>query len=232
MDAENNQSKKIGKTKIVLAVLALGAVCGLFEVVLGGFLKNTGFPYRSGLLVGLGFGVIGFAYAIFKKPLMAIGIGLVAAFCKQLGVIVLHLPVMCMMNSCVAVLLEYGALAIIALVLMNRMKEKVSLRLIAGGAAALIGAGAFHYIGMRVAPCNYLLTFNRAGGFVDFMIQQGLVWVAFSVVLFPLGWLVGEKVSGKIGHIMFSKPRLFYAETAITTIFCVAICAIAIAGGY
>jgi len=232
MDNENYRSKQVGKTGIILAVLALGAVCGLLEVVLGGFLIKTGLPYRSGLLVGLGFGVIGFAYAIFKKPLMAIWIGLIAIFCKQLGVLVLNVSVMCKMNSCVALLLEYGALAIMALVLMSKMKEKISLRLVTGGAAALIGAGAFHFIGMRVAPCNYLLSFNQAGGFVNFMITEGLIWAAFSIVLFPLGWLAGEKASAKIGNIIFSKPRLFYAETVLTTIFCVTICAIAVANGF
>jgi len=232
MNNESYQVKKFSKAEILLAILALGSICGLIEVVFSGLLSKMGFPYRSALLVGLGFGVIGFGYAIFRKPLLAVWIGLVAIFCKQLGVLILNVSVMCKMNSCVAVFLEYAALAIIAITLMSKMTEKISARLITGGAAALIGAGAFYFIGMRVAPCNYLLSFNHAGGLVDFMVAEGLVWAGFSIVLFPLGWLAGEKASGKIGNIIFSKPRLFYAETALTTIFCVAICAIAVANGF
>ena len=231
MSENENVRDKGNKANFWLMLLILGSLVGLSEVVLSGYLRQVGFAYRSGLLTGIGFGIIAVGLAIYKKPLMAIGIGLIGVLCKQMAVVILHVSVMCKMNSCIGSMSGIAALSILAYLTMSRL-NKIGTRILVGGAAALLGAGAFYYIGMRVAPCNYLLSFNRAGGFVDFMVAEGLVWAAFSIVLFPLGWLVGEKVAPKIENIVISKPRLFYAQTALTTVICWALCAIAIANGY
>lgn len=228
---QNTSDTKISKTNLLFAVLALGSICGLLEVVFGGFLHQIKFPYRVGLLTGLGFGVIGFGLAIFKKPFMAIWIGLVAVLCKQMVVVILYISVMCKINSCLAVLFEYGALAGIAAITINGIKENTSIRMLTSSSAALVGSVAFYFVGMQVAPCQYLLSFNHPGGFGAFLINEGLIWAAFSAILFPLGWLAGEKFTEKTFVLLARKPRLFYIGTTLTTIFCWVICAIAISRG-
>jgi hypothetical protein len=181
------------KKGLIIMIIALGSICGLFEVVLGGALTAASFPWRSGLLTGLGLGVVAFAYAIYRKPLMAIGIASVAILVKQLAVPVLGRTFMCNTNSCLAVGLEYLALAGVAVFTMKKMQSSGGLRFLTGGAGALVGSIAFLWIGMRVAPCNYLMSFNQAGGFVSFLYKESLNWTIFSAALFPLGWLIGVK---------------------------------------
>ena len=231
MKGTNETDMKAGKMNLLFAMLALGSVCGLLEVIFGGFLHQIKFPYRVALLTGLGFGVIGFGLAIFKKPFMVIWIGLVAVLCKQMVVVILHVSLMCKLNSCLAVLFEYSALSGIAVMTMSRVKENTGIRMLMGGSAALIGSVAFYFIGMQVAPCNYLLSFNHPGGLSAFLINEGLMWAAFSAILFPLGWLIGERFAEKTDVLLARKPQLFYIGTALTTVFCWVICAIAISRG-
>jgi hypothetical protein len=183
-------------------------------------------------LTGLGFAVIGFGFAIFKKPFIGIFIAFVAILCKQLVVPVLHVSPMCGMNSCLAVFLEYGALTGIAAVAFNKMKGSAGLRILTAGGAALASAIAFYYVGMRVAPCNFLLGFNVPGGIYSFLFKVGLSWIVFSAVLFPIGWLAGEKLGDKIFYIFEQKPQLSFGGAAITSILCWIICAVGISQGF
>jgi hypothetical protein len=231
MSEQIKTEKKAAKTSTWLSILALGSICGLVEVIFGGILRKAGFSYTSGLLTGLGFGVLGFAFVVFKKPLIGIFIGIVAVLCKQLAVPILHVSVMCNMNSCLAVLLEYSALTGIAAVAMNKMKGNTGWRVLTAGAAALVGATAFYFVGMRVAPCNYLLSFNAPGGIFSFLFKEGLSWMIFSAILFPIGWLAGEKLTSRIFNIFEQKPRISYSGAAVTSILCWTICAIGISLG-
>jgi len=219
---------KAGKKKLLLAVLVLGSVCGLLEIAGGGLLRHS--PFRSAILTGLGLGIIGFALAIFKKPIMALGMVLVVVLCKQLVVPVLGVSVMCKMNSCLAVMFEYGGFFALAAITMNKMKKSSGMRSLTAGAGVLAGSVAYYFIGMRAAPCAYMLSFNRAGGFISFMAAEGLIWAAFSAVLFPLGWLAGEKYKERV-FVLAQKPRLFYAGAFAITIFCWAASATAISLG-
>ena len=197
---------------ILLGVLGFGCIWGLSEVALGSGLRAAEFPYRSALLTGIGMGIIGIALAIYKKPAMAAGIGLVAASSKLLAVPVSHLTVSCLANSCIAVALEAAALSIVAFGLMKAMETNVHARIGAGGSGAFVGSGLFWLIGMHVAPCRYLLSFSGEPG--RWLVTEGLIWAAFSAVLLPVGYLAGEKLLPKMAHMLATKPRLSYATAA------------------
>jgi len=220
-----------GKKKFFVMALVLGSVCGLMEVVFGGLLHHGFFQqFRSAILTGVGLGIIGFALAILGKPVIAVLIGIVAVLSKQMVVPVLGVSVMCKMNSCLAVMLEYGGFFAVAAITMNKMKKNAVLRPLTAGAGVLAGSIAYYFIGMRVAPCAYMLSFNRAGGFVSFMAAEGLIWAAFSAVLFPLGWLAGEKYREGV-FALSQRPRLFYAGASAIVIFCWIVSAAAISLG-
>ncbi len=223
--------KKASKKNFLISVLILGSLCGLLEVVLGGLLRQFNFPYRAGLLTGLGFGVIAVGLAIFKKPTMAIWIGLVAVLCRQLIIPILHVSIMCKANSCLAIMLEYSALAGIAAIFLWGKKGNAGRRILTGGGAAFVASIAFYLIGMQVAPCRYLLSFQGAGGLAAFLWKEGLSWMIFSAVLFPLGWQVGEKITEKTFILLARRPRLYYSAATVITVFCWVACALAISGG-
>ena len=218
-----------GKPKgLFLAMLALGSMCGLVEVVAGNALHQTGIHF-SGLLVGLGCVLIGIGLAIYRKPWMILGMGLVACMCKQLVVPVLGMAFACKANSCLAVLLEYGSLAGISALTLNSMRKNTGARILTAGSGIFLGSVIYYFAGMRVSPCPYMLSFNAAGGFINFVTKEGLVWAAFSAALFPLGWSIAEQVSKKTAVMFEQKPRLFYLGTALTTAVCLIACIISIA---
>ena len=231
MEMGISEIKRFRQVDVLIGIVVLGSLWGLAEVILGGAIGAAGLPYRSGILTGFGVGIMGIAVGGFRKPLMLAGIALVAILCKQLVVPILHVPVTCEANSCVAVMLEGLALAGVVS-LAGRKLDKGSLVKIASGAsAALLAAVAFYFVGMRVAPCRYLLSFDRPGGFVAFLGAEGLVWAAFSAILFPLGHRIGARLKDTVLVLGTRKPWSYYAASAALVVCCWAASAFAIAAG-
>lgn len=201
------------------AMLTLGALCGLVEVVGGNILHQSGI-HLSGLLIGLDCILIGIAMALYEKPLMVIGMGLVTCAFKQLVIPVLGLSFACKANSCLAVMLEYGGLTALAAITLNGMRKNSLIRALTAGIGVFAGSIVYYFAGMRVKPCPYMLSFNVPGGLVNFIAREGLVWAAFSAVLFPLGWMVGEKSREKAVVLIEQKPQLFRLAAMLTTVVC------------
>lgn len=212
--------------RLIIGILVFGSIWGLSEVALGGGLSAADFPYKSGLLTGIGIGLMGMALAIYKKPAMLVGIGLVTVLVKLLAVPILHIAVACKANSCLAVFTEAVALSLVAFLLMSAMGKSVHARMGGGAAAAIIASVGFYFIGMQVAPCNYLLSFTPGG----FIVTEGLTWASFSAISLPLGYLAGMKLEGK-AFPWLTRKTLYDATTAATIVICWGVSAIAIASG-
>lgn len=212
------EKKKPDLMKMVMAVLVIGALCGFSEVFVSNLLREIGFPFRAGLLTGIGMGLIAIVIAIFKKPFLAIGIAVVAIIAKQMIVPVMGVGISCKLNSCLAVGLEYGALAIIGAFTISAMNKSVKSRIMTAAGAGLASAPVFWVIGMNLAPCRYLMSFAGLSGLGFFMLREGLSWAVFSAVLFPIGWLVGERIREHSLDFMRAKPAFYYGLTASLTI--------------
>jgi hypothetical protein len=195
---------------IALIILVLGSAWGFFEVVLGGAMKAASIPYKGDLLTGLGIGLMAVAAAVLARPLAGIGIAAVAVAVKQLAVPLLGLSFFCKANSCLAVVLAGGALAAATAVAGRRLERGIWPRVAAGCAAGLAGAGAFYWLGMRLAPCPYLLSFNHAGGFASFMVAEGLIWGALGGAFFPAGYQLGLALRDRLTDLQARKPAFYY----------------------
>jgi len=231
MGVKTDASKKAQLVDVLTAVAVLGSLWGLSEVVVGGAIRAAGLPYRAGILTGIGMGLMAIAVSVFKKPPMLAGIALVAVLCKQLVVPILHVSVMCKANSCLAVMLEGLALAGMVSLAGRRLDRSYLAQIASGASAALLASAAFYFIGMRVAPCRYLLSFNRPGGFVAFLTVEGLVWAVFSAVLFPVGHWAGTRLGDTVFALSARKPSLYYITSVALVVCCWAVSAFAIAAG-
>jgi len=226
----NTKSRQIdrqGAVYIFIGILVFGSIWGFAEVALGGGLRAADFPYRSGLLLGIGMALMGMALAIHKKPAMLIGIGLVAVLVKLLAVPILHISVMCKANSCIAVFTEAVVLSLVAFLLMTEMGKSVHARMGSGAVVAIVASVGFYFIGTQVAPCQYLLSFSPAG----FIVTEGLIWAAFSAILLPLGYLAGMKLEAKTFPLLTRRTSLYYATTVATILICWGMSAVAIVSG-
>ncbi len=209
--------KKMSPRDTVLVMLALGALAGFVEVAGSHFIRMTDFPFRAGLLTGIGFLFVAIGIVLTKRPVAGLGIGLFTVLAKQLVVPVLGMSVMCKMNSSIAVMLEFGALSAVAAMAMPGMKKSLSKRALVGGGAAIVAAVAFFGIGMRVAPCAYLLSFNSAVGFLRFMGIEGGTWAAFSALLFPVGWSIGLALENSIETAVSRNAMSFRMATFLAS---------------
>ncbi len=220
-----------GTRDVLIGLLVLGSVWGFLEVVVGGAMKAGGVPYRGDTLTGLGMMLMGIAVAMYRKPLLLLAVAAVAVGVRQLSVPVLHLSTFCKANSCLAVLLGGAALAGAAAIAGGRLERGVRARVATGFGAGLAAGATFYFIGMRVAPCRYLLSFNRPGGFAAFMQAEGLIWAALCAVLFPVGYRLGQTMRDKVFDLRVTRPAFYYAASAALVVLCWGISAVAIARG-
>ena len=225
---KTGQSAKGG---LLITLVILGSIWGLLEVVGGGAMKAGNIPYKGDILTGLGIGTMAVALAMFRRPLGLLLIAAVAIGVKQLAVPILHLTTFCKANSCLAVMLGAGALAGSAALVGPRLRRGISARIATGFSAGLLASISFYFIGMRVAPCRYLMSFNRSGGFVAFMVAEGLIWAALGGVFFPVGYRVGERLREGALDLRLRRPVLYYTASALLIACCWVASAVAIAQG-
>jgi hypothetical protein len=97
-----------------------------------------------------------------------------------------------------------------------------------GGVAALGSAVPFYFLGLRLAPCPYLLSFNRPEGFVAFLMAEGLVWAALSALSLPLGYHLGVKARKPLAALENRKPLVYYAASLGLVLCCWIVAAVTI----
>jgi hypothetical protein len=232
MQMTSHERKRSQPVDVWLGILVLGSLWGFSEVVLSGLMKAAGLPYAAGILTGIGIGLMAIAVAMFRKPLMLVGIAVVAILCKQLVVPILHVSVLCKANSCLAVLLDGLTLAGTVAITGRKLRTRSLARIVTGASTALLAAGAFHFSGIRLAPCPYLLSFNRPGGLLAFLAVEGVPWAVFSAPLFPVGYRVGEWLENTVLAMRTRQPLLYYAANVALVGSCWLASAAAIAAGF
>ncbi|MBN1504252.1 MAG: hypothetical protein JW952_04235, partial [Candidatus Eisenbacteria bacterium] len=143
---------------MLLAVLLLGSVWGMVEVVLGGALHLADAPHRVAIVTGLGMGIMGVGLGAFRRVYMLPLIALVVVAVRQLAVPILHVPFVCHANSCLAILIEGCALAGVVAAAGSRLtgqppspgvpaavpRARWISAAVVGGCAALLASGVFH----------------------------------------------------------------------------------------
>ena len=231
MRLADNTTGKASARDLLIAVAVLGSIWGFLEVVGGGAMKAANIPHKGDILTGLGIGTMAIAVAAYRKPFLLIGIAVMAVAVKQLAVPILGLQLLCKANSCLAVTLGGAALAGTSAIAGRRLKGGILPRVATGFSAGLLTSVSFYFIGMRVAPCRYLLSFNRPSGFVAFMIAEGIIWAALSGLLFPVGYRVGEALSARVLNLRTRRSLSYYITSGLLVAGCWISSAFAIASG-
>jgi len=216
----------------LIGIAVLGSIWGFIEVVLGGALQSTAFPQKAALLTGLGMGLMGVALGAFRRSLMLVAIAVVAILCKELVVPILHVSFLCKANSVLAVGLDGVALGGVAGIVGRRISRGYTIQIVAAACAALLARSAFYFMGMKLAPCAHLLSFNKANGYAAFMAYNALGWVAFSALFFPLGHWLGVRLREPIYVLGTKKAPLYYAVSAVAVALLWVASGMAISGGF
>jgi len=223
---EATENKRQGLVHLIIGILVFGSIWGFLEATLGGFLHMIIFPNKGAIMGGIGVAIMASALAIYKKPSMLLGIGIIAASFKLLNVWFLFVPITSIhiINPAMAIIFESLAFSLVAAFMMNRIAKNAFVGVGAGVLAGLISAIAWVYFAIYVmnAPAYARVVFT-AGGFIA---NQGVVQAAFFGILLPLGYLIGEKLAVRTSPVLISRS-LYYATSAAIICLCWGISAVA-----
>ncbi|HOP62316.1 MAG TPA: hypothetical protein PK358_00655 [Spirochaetota bacterium] len=188
--------KKLSFQRLIILILIAGSIWGLSEVAGNSLIKHFGLPLRAAILTGIAFTVMGFMGGYLKKAQYILLILVPAILIVQMGVVLCGTPVACKTNTCVALILHAGFLSVLFHATgSGRKKTGAAKTFFLGSTAAFSSAIAFYFIGMRCAPCPYLLSFNSSAGFVSYLYAEALPWTIFAGAGFSAGYSLGNRKS-------------------------------------
>jgi len=218
-------------TRIIIGILVFGSIWGLLEATLGGFLNIIVFPNKGAIMGGIGMAIMGTALAIYRKPAILPGIGIVAASFKWLNSWLLFIPAgaIHIINPAMAIFLESLAFSLVVAFLMHQIDENVYVGAWAAFLAGLISVTAYGYFSVYVLHAPL---FERMGvsSVPEFIASHGVIQAVFFGMLAPLGYLVGKKVAA-ISPVFLRRPLYYYATSAAIVCVCLAISAVAVRAG-
>jgi len=227
---QNKLSNIPNEVRIIIGILIFGSIWGFLEATLGGFLHMIVFPNKGAIMSGIGVAIMASALAVYRKPVMLPGIGIVAALFKLLDVWLFSLPIgsIHIINPAMAIVFESLAFGLVATAIMNRMTKNTFIGIGAGALVGLTSAVAWVYFAIYVmnAPAYARVVFT-AGEYIS---NQGVLQAVFSAIFLPLGYLVGEKLAARTPTLLSRRP-VYYAVSASAVVFCWGISALALMAG-
>ena len=228
---ENAGNKFSNLTRLIIGVLVFGSIWGCLEATLGGFLNLIIFPNKGAIMSGIGMAIMGAALAIYRKPAMLPGIGIVAASFKWLNAWLLFVPpsAVQIINPAMSIVLEALAFSLVAIFLVSRMEKNVYNGVWAAVLAGLMSAIAYVYFAVYVthSPIFARLGIKSIGEFVT---GNGVIQAVFCGVLAPLGYLAGKKLAAEISHVS-ARKSVYFAVSTTTVLGCLGLSALAIIAG-
>ena len=228
---ENAENKFSNLTRLIIGVLVFGSIWGCLEATLGGFLNLIIFPNKGAIMSGIGMAIMGAALAIYRKPVMLPGIGIIAASYKWLNAWLLFVPpsAVQIINPAMSIVLEALAFSLVAIFLVSRMEKNVYNGVWAAVLAGLMSAIAYVYFAVYVthSPIFARLGIKSIGEFVT---GNGVIQAVFCGVLAPLGYLAGKKLAAEISHVS-ARKSVYFAVSTTTVLGCLGLSALAIIAG-
>ena len=227
---ENRRLDRQSAIRILLGILVFGSIWGFFEATLGGFLHLIIFPNKGAIMGGIGMAIMASALAIYKKPSMLPGIGIIAALFKLLDVWLFALPAASIhiINPAMAIIFESLAFSLLAVFVIKKIARNALVSVGSGVLAGLVSAVAWVYFAIYVmnAPAYARVVFTAG----EYIANQGVIQAAFFGIFVPLGYVVGERLAAKTFPVLARRP-LRYATSAAIICFCWGISAVAVASG-
>jgi hypothetical protein len=230
-DNKSGNDNRQGIIRLIIGILVFGSIWGFFEATLGGFLNMIVFPNKGAIMGGIGMVIMGTALAIYRKPALLPGIGIIAASYKWLNSWLLFVPVnaVFIINPAMAIFLESLAFSLVTAFLMNRIEKNVYTGVWAAFLAGLISVTVYGYFNVYVMHAPL---FERMGvsSIPEFIASHGVIQAVFFGVMAPLGYLIGKKIMS-VSPVLFRRTLYYYATSFAIICFCLVISSIAVITG-
>ncbi len=226
-----------------IGILIFGSIWGLLESTVGGALRFAFGPFFKShlhicpcplIVAAVGFPVMAAALAIYKKPAMLVGIGLVAASFSWLAVPFYNVPAFTtpyttypIVNPTVAIVLSSLTFALVASLVGKKLTMSVPSLAGVGALSCMLSSVAFIYIVVYLgAP---ILTATGLSGPVAYIATNATIFSAISAATLPLGYISGLRLPLKVSPLFKEKPWLYRMGPLMVLIFCWSASVVAIA---
>jgi hypothetical protein len=230
-DSKSKYADWQGGIRVIIGILVFGSIWGLLEATLGGFLNMIVFPNKGAIMGGMGMAIMAAVLAIYRKPAMLPGIGIVAASFKWLNSWLLFVPASAVfiINPAMAIFLESLAFGLVATCLMYRIEKNVYVGAWGAFLAGIMSVTAYGYFSVYIMHAPL---FARMGvsSVPEFIAGHGVIQAVFFGMLAPLGYLVGRKLAAT-APVFLRRPIHYYAASAAIICSCLAISAVAVLAG-
>jgi len=173
--------------------LTIGAIWGLSEFALGMGLQACAAKMSGSLMTGVGLFFLAAGWIATRRFFVPVLIVCIAALFKLLDALLLMVPVSngAIINPMFAFFMEGTAIILLLVIFKPAWLKKLSGRILLGGGSALIAVAIFplaKYV-TGVPACLY------PGTAIPLSIYFAPVAIVVSMILVPLGFLVGDKIS-------------------------------------
>lgn len=184
----------------------------------------------------VGFSVMAAALAIYKKPTMLVGIGLVAASFSWLVIPIQNVPAFTtpfttypIVNPTVAIVLSSITFSLVASLVGRKMALSTPTLAGVGALSCMLSSIAFIYIVVYLgAP---ILNAVGLSGPIDYIATNTTIFIAMSAATVPLGYLAGLKLQPGVSHLFRIRPWLYRVGPLAVLVLCWGASVVAVAAG-
>lgn len=201
-------------------MLIFGSIWGALEATLGGALIALHVPRFGAIMANIGFLLMAAAVAIYKRPGLPLGMGLIAASFKLIDAAALGVSPLAQMilNPMIAIVMEALGFTLAVALLWKWYPRRLSARV---GAGAL--GMALYYIGVS-AVYLYILGRGRRElleeGFLRYVLDHGGLAAAIALFSSPLGYRLGQLALRGMERLAKAHPRLIYGGAIGLVLLC------------
>ncbi len=184
----------------------------------------------------VGFPVMAAALAVYKKPAMLVGIGLVAASFSWLVIPIQNVPAFTtplttypIVNPTVAIILSSITFSLVASLVGRKLVMSTPTLAGVGALSGMLSSIAFIYIVVYLgAP---ILAVTGLSGPLAYVATNGAIWVALSTTMVPVGYIAGLRLQLSVSPLFRMRPWLYRVGPLAVLVFCWGASIAAIAAG-
>lgn len=177
------------------------------------------------LAFALGLPIMAAALAIYKKPAMLVGIGLVAASFSWLVIPIQNVPAFTtplttypIVNPTIAIILSSIVFSLIASLVRGKLPMSTSTLVGMGVLSSMLSSIAFIYIVVYLgAP---ILTAAGLSGPIAYIATNTTIFTALSAAMVPLGYIAGLKLQLGVSHLFRMRPWFYRVGPLAVLVFC------------
>lgn len=215
--------------KMIVGIMAMGSIWGMLEATLGGVLHLVYFPYTGAVMSSLGFFLMGWALASYKKTWIPFSMAVVASSFKLLDVVILALSPFARMivNPAMAIILE-GLVLVGVIGITNRVYQK---NFLCQAGTGFIGM----YLSYLAFSCFFFYVLHQGplevvsiGELALFALKDGGIASMMAIFSFPLGLWIGAISESKLSFLFDERKKLYYASSVIVISLCWVVSALTI----